>query len=458
MRSMYVRFESDDAGKRSNALMVTGNYFRILGIDMERGRGFMPAEDVAAAPEAVAVLSYSAWQNRFRGDPDIVGRRIRIDGVPFTVVGVAQRDFAGTMELRADVWMPFASLRLLRPLDAPVSDLLDKPDHCCFQAFGRVRVDVARDRARGARTGEPPLSRSTFAQTGSHSATGYGAALSQPGAKRAVTVMFTLMFADVGLVLLLACANVGNLLIARAAARREEIATRLSIGASRARIVRQLLTESLLLAIAATLPGILIAYVLPPFIIARATDNSPNLRLEPDSTVLVFSAVLAAMTTILFGLAPSLQATRMSLTAALKGEAASSRMRLRSALLAAQVALSVVLLVSAGLMLRGVQEATRRDPGIAINNVAVVSFDLPASSYILRGFEICLPASKKGSEASPCPIPTVSRGRRHLRALTGGELSAPRGGSEPRSPDRNSGNRGGVFQRARSSICGLARI
>ncbi len=253
MRNMYVRLASDGAGSRSTALIVTGNYFRVLGVRMERGRGFMPAEDVATAPEAVAVLSYSTWQNRLAGDPDIVGKQIRIDGVPFTVVGVVSRDFAGTMELRADVWAPFSSLRLLRPLDASISDLLEKPDDCCFHAFGRIRAGISREQARAelelvsrrfhvqhSLKPDPILLRDTTL-------------LSQPGAKRAVTVLFTLMFAAALLVLMLACANVGNLLIARAAARREEIATRLSIGASRARIVRQLLTESLLLAVGATL-------------------------------------------------------------------------------------------------------------------------------------------------------------------------------------------------------------
>ncbi|MGH9671817.1 MAG: ADOP family duplicated permease, partial [Bryobacteraceae bacterium] len=380
-RHSYVHFGSDNIGSRSNAMIVTGNYFRVLGVDMERGRGFTHEEDLAAVPRVVAVLSYSTWQNRFGGDPEIIGRQIRLDGVPFTVVGVASRNFAGTMELRADVWVPFASLRLLRPLDTSVPDLLEKPDYCCSAVAGRLRAGVTRAQARS----ELDLVSRRFQMQHSRKPNAIlladTALLSHPGAKGNITAIFALMFAGVLLVLLLACANVGNLLIARAAARQREIATRLSIGASRTRITRQLLTESLILASVASLSGIGIAYILPPFVLARAVDEAPNLQFEPDLNVLAFSVVLALVTTILFGLAPALHATRVSVTRALKEEASGSRLRLRSALLSVQVAVSVILLVSAGLMMRGVRHASKRNPGFAVNNVSVVSFDLPANSY-----------------------------------------------------------------------------
>ncbi len=208
---------------------------------------------------------------------------------------------------------------------------------------------------------------------------------SHPGRKGKVTAMFGLMFAGVVLILLLACANVGNLLIARAAARRREIATRLSIGASRARIIRQLLTESLVLASAASLLGIGVAFILPPYVLSRATQNPPNFRLDPDVYVLAFSVLLALVTAVVFGLAPALHATRVSVFAAIKEQVPGPRLRLRSALLAVQVAVSVVLLVSAALMMRGVQHASQRSPGLAVDGVSVISFDLPASAYNRAG-------------------------------------------------------------------------
>lgn len=147
-RHADVRFGPDDIARRPNAMIVTGNYFRVLGVEMERGRGFTPEEDHAGAPQAVAVLSYRTWQNRFGGDPEIVGSQIRLDDVPFTVVGVASHNFAGTSELRPDVWVTFASLRLLRSLDSSVPNLLEKPDHCCSAVFGRLRPGATRAQAR----------------------------------------------------------------------------------------------------------------------------------------------------------------------------------------------------------------------------------------------------------------------------------------------------------------------
>jgi putative ABC transport system permease protein len=380
-RRSDIHIGSDDNKSGSAAMIVTGNYFHVLGVDMERGRGFMQEEDSTAAPQAVAVLSYSIWQDRFGGDPEIIGKQVRLDGIPFTVVGVASRNFAGTTEVRAGVWVPFASLRLLRSLDSSVPDLLEKPDYCCSDVAGRLRAGVTKAQARA----ELEIVSRRFQMQHSRKPNAIlladTALLSGPGAKGNIAGILALMFAGVLLVLILACANVGNLLIARAAARQREIATRLSIGASRTRIVRQLLTESLVLASVASLAGIGIAYLLPPFAIARAMDQAPNLQFVPDLNVLAFSLILAVVTTILFGLAPSLHATRMTVSGALKEQAPGSRLRLRSALLSVQVAVSVILLISAGLMMRGVRQASKRDPGFAIVNVKVISFDLPANSY-----------------------------------------------------------------------------
>lgn len=380
-RHSDVRFDSDPSRHRPNSMIVTGDYFRVLGVGMERGRGFTAQEDQASSPHAVAVLSYTAWQNRFGGDPEIAGRQVRLDNVPFTVVGVASRNFLGTSELRPDVWVPFASLRLLRPLDASIGNLLESPDHCCSAVFGRLSPGVPREQARA----ELELLSRRFHLEHSRKPGGIlltGTTMfSHPGRKGKVTAMFGLMFAGVFLVLLLACANVGNLLIARAAARRREIGTRLSIGASRARIIRQLLTESLVLALAASLLGIGVAYILPPYVLSRATQSPPNFRLEPDVYVLAFSVLLALGTAVVFGLAPALHATRVSVVAAIKEQVLGPRLRLRSTLLAVQVAVSVVLLVSAALMMRGVQHASQRSPGFAVDGVSVISFDLPANAY-----------------------------------------------------------------------------
>lgn len=376
-----VRIGSEGAGGRSHAMVVTGNYFRVLGANMDRGRGFIPAEDVTGAPQTVAVLSYAEWQNRFGGDPEIVGKQIRLDDVAFTVVGVASRSFKGTSERRTDVWVPFAALRLLRPLDNSVPDLLEKPGYCCSNVFGRLSAGTSGAQARA----ELELVSRRFQMEHSREPKGIllggTTLLSHPGVKGEITVMFALMFSAVFLVFALACANVGNLLIARASARQREIATRISIGANRARIIRQLLTESVVLASSAGLLGVGAAYVLPPYVMARAMDDLPNLRLEPDTDVLAFSLALSFAASLLFGLAQALHATRARVTSALKEQALGPRLRLRSAMLSVQVALSVILLVAAALVTRGVQQASRRDLGFEVADISVISFELPANSY-----------------------------------------------------------------------------
>lgn len=401
MRQSDVRFGSDTSGPPSNAMIVTGNYFRVLGVGMERGRGFMAAEDLAPSPQAVAVLSYPTWQNRFEGDREIVGKQVRLDDVPFIVVGVASRDFAGTASVRTDVWVPFASLRLLRPLDTSVPQLLEKPEFCCSTVAGRLRPSITREQARR----ELDLVSSRFHAQHSLEPNAIlltdTALLSNPGHKAKITAIFSLMFTGVLLVLLLSCANVGNLLLARAAARQREIATRLSIGASRMRIVRQLMTESLVLASAAGFLAVGIAHFLPPYVLAHTVDQPLNVRLDPDLTVLGFSLVLSGIASVLFGLAPALHATRVSVINAMKEQTFAARLRLRSALLCTQVAVTVILLVAAGLMTRGVQNASKRDPGFAVNNVSVISFDLPANSYNRARIQSLLSELQDGLRNAP---------------------------------------------------------
>ena len=387
-RPLDLRLESEIVARRWSGMAVTGNYFQVLGIDMERGRGFTAEEDSsAAAPEAVAVLSYLAWQNRFGGDHDIVGRRIRLDEVPFTVVGVAARGFAGTLDLLTDVWIPFASLRVLRPLDASVPDLLTKPDYCCSAVAGRLGHGISRDQARAELDLLNRRFDAQFAAARDPSSRSTGivltdtAIVSHPGTKGSATALLALMAAGVALIVVLACANVGNLLIARATTRQREIATRLSIGASRFRIVRQLMTESVVLSALAMVFGIAIAYKLPAFVLSHLTPERFNARVDPDATVLAFALALSFIVSMAAGLAPALHATRVSFSSAMKQQGFESRLRLRSLLLAVQVFVSVVMLVSAGLMVRGIQHAYAMDPGFHVSDVDVVSFDLPASAY-----------------------------------------------------------------------------
>jgi predicted permease len=366
-----TRLGFEDFGKTSWTIFVSGNYFQALGVAMERGRGFIPEEDLVDSPVNVAVLSYPLWRDHFGSDPAIVGKQIHVSEVPFTVVGVAAEEFTGTMGGREDLWAPLPSMQSLR-LQGNTRAYLRKPDFCCSTLAGRLAPGFSRAQAQAELA---VLSRQFHEQYKLDPQT---ILLADPsilaGHPKRKTFMpvFGLMFAGLALVLLLACANVSNLLIARAASRRREIEVRRALGAGRFRIVRQLLTEGFVLAVAAAALGIGLAWKLPAYVFAMAEDG-PNVRLTPDATVILYAAALAAITCIAFALAPALHGTRP--------KSVTTRLPLRNVLLAAQLAMSVVLLIGAGLMVFGVKHAYDRDPGFHIHDVSVVSFEVPVSSY-----------------------------------------------------------------------------
>jgi len=399
---------------------VSNNYFRLLGVEMERGRGFLPEEGRLDTPQPVAVFSYRAWRNRFGGDPAIVGKQIRLDGILFTIVGIASRDFSGTSANRNDVWIPMPARALVRPNDPDVTKFLRSADYCCSSIAGRLAPGIARDQARSELEVLHKQFGSQYKLDSSGILLSGTALLADPGTKPGVVASIALMFLAVTLVLLLACANVGNLLLARAAARRREIAIRLAIGAGRRRLVRQLLTEGLLLACAAGAIGILVAYNLPSYILNSALHADVSFRLQPDATVFLYTFVLAVLACIAFGLAPALHGTRGNITGTLKDQAGlpAVKLSLRSLLLCVQVTVSVILLVSGGLLVRGVQRARQQDPRFSVSDIAVMSFELPADAYSAARLEILFSGLVRDLESvpelQPCGLTALaplSRGR-----------------------------------------------
>jgi predicted permease len=366
---------------------VSGNYFRVLGVDLERGRGFLDEEDRTGAPLAVAVISHDLWQNQLGADPQVVGRTILVDEIPFTVVGVTSPSFSGTSPLRNDIWTPLAAKVLLRPNDPSVQAWLTSPGNCCTPVAGRLAPGIERARAQAEvavlldqfrSLHRLPIERSRVLLAGT-------AWIEQPSKKRQVVSLMATLFLALTLVLLLACANVGNLLLARASARRQEIATRLALGAGRSRLVRQLLVESVLLALAAAAIGSAIAQIVPSAVVRRLAQDQV-FNVTADWRVLVYTIAVAALSSIAFGLAPALHGTRGELAASLRTGAGADgaqtgRFVLRSVLLSVQVAIGVVLLAGAGLLVRGMQRAQALDPGFDVQNVSLLSIDLPASEY-----------------------------------------------------------------------------
>ena len=383
-----TRFDLADGGEShfAQGVWVSGDYFRVLGVAPMKGRVFNQFDDRRGAP-ALAVLSYSFWQRRYGSDPGIVGKTLRLNRVPFQIVGVTPPWFKGlNLDRGYDVAIPIACEPLLHPDRSALDEKANwwlrllgrvRPEETLSQAAARMKLMSAEVNGATLPPDWEPKDKDWYLKTSyelSPATTGFSRTGSQYRA-----ALLTLM-AIVGLVLLIACTNVANLLLARASARQREFAVRMAIGASRFRIVRQLLTESLLLSFLGAMGGFLLALAGSRLLIRLISSASNPLEIDvaPDLRVFGFTIAVAFLTAILFGLAPALRATRVELEQALKENArsavaGSSRFNLGKALLAGQVALSLVLLVAAGLFLGTLRNLLTLDPGFDRQNLLVIT-------------------------------------------------------------------------------------
>ncbi|HEX2643044.1 MAG TPA: ABC transporter permease [Thermoanaerobaculia bacterium] len=367
--------------------LVSGNYFDLLGIRAALGQTFRPEEDATPGAYPVTVLSHRFWQERLGGDPGAVGGTIRINGAPYTVIGVAPASFTGVDRgVRPELWVPMAMNRQIRP--DKESNWYETRRGLFVFGVARLKPGVTLEQARQNLTAIGQRLQTEFPTDNKGrnvELVPLPLATINPQVRQGVIAASALLSAVVALVLLIACANVANLLLARAAARRREVAIRLSQGASRARLIRQLLTESLLLATLGGVLGLLILvwarqaflHLLPSLPFPVAVD----LDLAIDARVLVFTLGLSLLTGFLFGLVPALQSSKPDLVTALKNQASLQGenrrgLGLRGLLVASQVALSLVSLIAAGLFLRSLGEAKRMDPGFDSQRLAFVSFDV----------------------------------------------------------------------------------
>jgi predicted permease len=366
--------------------LVSGNYFDVLGIKAARGRTFLPEEDAQPGAHPVTVISHRFWTESLESDPDVVGRVLKINGSGYTVIGVAPATFTGTdVALRPQLWIPMAMNRQIRPGEA--FNWYEERRGLFLNTVGRLKPGVSREQAQAelSTIGErlrreyPDDNKGRSVEIVPLSETLFG----DPGTREGFVAGSGLLMGVVGLVLLIACANVSNLLLAQAAARHREIAVRLSQGASRGRLVRQLLTESLLLALLGGACGLLVAVwaqsALPKLLPAGPfpVELAPAL----DARVLAFTLGISIATGLLFGLAPALRSTKADLVSALKNRAGEEtgrpgRFGLRGFLVAGQVALSLVSLIAAGLFVRSLGEVQRIHPGFDAGRLAVLSFDV----------------------------------------------------------------------------------
>ena len=366
--------------RQLDAEMVTWDAFPALGVRPNQGRGFLPSEETRGTH--VVVLSHSFWQKQFGGDPSLVGRTITLDRKPYTVVGIAPAGFAyPPNEPNIQLWTTIAGDRESPGGGQPMTE--QRGAHL-LRALGRLKRGVSIEQAHadlnviaGALAKQYPESNTNTAQAAVEPALE-----TLVGESRAPLLM---LLGAVGLVLLIACANIANLLLARTAAREHEMAVRAAVGAGRGRVIRQLLTESLLLAILGGAAGTLLAEYGLGLALPLGGESIPRLaQARIDSTVLVFSLVLAILTTVLFGLMPALQASKVDLAGSLKEWArgsAGGHDRIRGALVVAQVTLGLVLVSGAGLLMASFLNLAKSDLGLQPDHLLTYWFGLPDAQY-----------------------------------------------------------------------------
>jgi predicted permease len=370
--------------------MVTGNYFEVLGVRPALGRFFLPEEDQTPGGHPVVVMGYGLWSRSFANDPTVLGQVLTLNGQGFTVVGIAPEGFKGVNAIGGpELWVP--SMMYDQVLPQQFRPWFDDRRALLFNVAGRLEPGVTIEQAEanvktiatrlekeypepnnGRNVALLPLAQATIF----------------PGIRSFLVLGGAVLMTVVGLVLLIACSNVANLLLARAAVRRKEIAIRLSMGAARKRLVQQLLTESILMGLAGGAVGLVIAYWGRNFIWSFRPPQLPQnlLDLTLDARVMGFTLLVSLITGVIFGLAPALQASRPDVVDTLKEETRTAgggrrRVSLRNALVVGQVALSIVSLVAAGLFLRSLASANEIDPGFETEQLALMTLNTGQRGY-----------------------------------------------------------------------------
>jgi putative ABC transport system permease protein len=385
--SLYTPLHATTKGQNENAVgqYVSGNYFSVLGVQPVAGRMLLPSDDDASvANPSVAVISYGYWQQKFGADPSAVGKQMEIEGYPFTIVGVAPPEFSGLQVGSPEqFWVPLAAEPIFH-----TQSWLPRYSYHWLYVVGRLKPGVTREQAQ---SNSSVIFRRILEQTApgigdAHDRQRYlsqtiqalpaGAGLSRLRTQYSKALLILMVL--VGLVLLVACASVASLVLARAAARRKELAVRLALGAGRWRLVRHVLTESLLLGALGGAAGLALAYLGSGYVVGFMS-NSPIpvvLNVRPDLRVLAFTLLASMLTGILFGLAPALRATQVDAGPDLKdraGRDGRQHARLGKILVVSQVALSLLLLVGAGLFIGTLRNLRTQDAGFNSDNVLLAS-------------------------------------------------------------------------------------
>lgn len=395
-----IRYQ--DQVERVEGELVSGNYFEVLGVKPAIGRAFTPEDDRIPGGHPLVVLSYNYWTERFHRDPGIVGRTVTVNGSPLTVIGVSREGFDG-LEVgnSPKIRIPIMMRDQVTPRSWTEMFGLETRRGRWVRAIGRLKPGISLEQAKASLQPlfhsilEMEVRQKDFAKATSEARQEYlrstiavvPAARGRSGLREQYGTPLLLLMSIVGLVLLLACANVANLLLARATGRRREIAVRLALGAGSGRIARQSLVESILLALLGGMAGMLLAMWTDHALLSviAVEDISIGLRSAPDLRILGFTMVVSTITGLLFGVVPALGSARLSLAEALKEETGGStggaHPRLRRLLVVAQVSVSVLLLIGAGLFVRTLSNLRWLNPGFQTHNVIALTLDPSLSGY-----------------------------------------------------------------------------
>ena len=379
-----------NAAARLSGQLVSGNYFSLLGVGAARGRVLTPEDDNPGA-EPAAVVSHRYWEQELNSDPAVVGKRFIINDMNFTVVGVTPREFFGERVRRPpDFWLPLS----LHPRIELRESFLEDNQVYWLMVMGRLKPGVTIEQAQTSVNLNLRQYLTEFAgnqltedrQRGIQNT--YVELIDGSGGISGLRTLYSkplhMLMAIVGIILLIACANVGSLLLSRAASRKAEISLRMALGATRGRIIRQLLTESMLLALIGGVCGVLLAQWGVTVLVSLVAREAP-LNTQPDTGILAFTAGVSLLAGLLFGLVPAIQASKTDLSSAMKEKARTARgfwrLSLSSALVVMQVGLSMVLLTGAGLFARSLAKLQGEDIGFDRSNMLLVSIDPRLAGY-----------------------------------------------------------------------------
>lgn len=407
-----VELRQGDTSRRLLVELVADDYFTITRLTPSLGRLPGPSETALHGAEPVAVLGHELWQSEFGGDPDVLGRVVRIDGRPFTVVGVGPEGYASRlMGLRVDAWLPLGvDGGIYNVGTGGLGDrtereyrMLGRLDDGATPARARAQLEVLAERLR---TEQPAAWIDSRGEARRFTSFEDDGSRLPPSARQPLAVLFGLIGTACGLVLLIACSNAAGLALARGQRRRREMAVRLSVGASRLRLVRMLLVESAVPALAAAAVGVAVARILTGFLQRPSLpiDVPLGWSVAQDGNVLFFALAVGIVSTLAFGLAPALQGARTDLVESLKGDAAGGSGRglwLRRALIVGQVAMAVIFVVTSGVMIRGASTVDRGELGFDVDGMALMTRSLVKGELAGDGAEAALDALQRRLRARP---------------------------------------------------------